>query len=207
MCNFLCLLKHADIILAGETKFAAAPMAGPMIRNLLESWKSCHGSLCDSPITLCEISDILPDHPIHAFDAHWRALAGKGMPERAEFDPARVRALLKWLMVLEEGGTPEEQTFTVRLHGTAAAAITHGDLTGSELAEFTAGECYTSRLAGFRRAIAQESPLFGRTVIKGINRPGVAVSIGMFPFRAADGQRHHIVVLAAPDSENLRREF
>lgn len=182
-------------------------MADPMIRNLVHEWRSCHGSLCDSPVTPCELADIVAGHPIHEFEAYWRSLAGDGMPSRADFNPARIRPLLKWLMVLEEGGTPDNQTFTVRLHGTAAAGLTHGDLTGSELAAFTAGECYTTRIAGFRRAIAHEAPLFGRTEIKGIGRPGVEVSSGMFPFRAADGVRHHIFVLVAPNSDSLRRQL
>lgn len=176
-----------------------------MTRAPLTTWKSCHGSLCDSPVTPCALSDIPAGHPVPEFEAYWHRLAGGAMPARADFNPAQIRTLLKWLMVLEEGGTPTEPTFTVRLHGTAAAVITHGDLTGSELAEFTAGDCYTTRLAAMRSAIAQAGPRFGRIMIRGIGGPAAEVSSGMFPFRAADADRHHIVVVVAPDSESLRR--
>ncbi len=168
-------------------------------------WTSCFGSLCDSPVEPISRDDIDAGHPVIAFDAHWRTLAAEGTPLRSALYPPDIPHLLKWLMILQAGEHAGRPTFHVRLEGTAASALSHGDLTGRELAEFTTGESYRSRLAALQEVIAKGEPRFGRAVLREEGRAGVRTSVGMFPFRTSLEAGHQVVVVAAPDELELRQ--
>lgn len=162
------------------------------------------GSLCVSEIELCG-RDTIPDlHPIHIFDQFWHELARDGLPHRHALTPAAIPSLLKWLMILEQGGTTEHPTFVVRLQGTAIQALSAGNLTGRELADFTEGDAYHSRLALFLEVIAGAAPRYGRAVLVSPNNARIPTSVGVFPFSTDDPALHHLVVIAAPDDTALR---
>ncbi len=173
--------------------------------RLTPDWKSCFGSLCDSPVEPISRDDIDAAHPVVAFDAHWRTLATDGPPLRTALHAPDIPHLLKWLMILEAGEEAGRPTFHVRLEGTAACALSHSDLTGLELAEFTTGDSYHSRLAALQEVIARGEPRFGRALLREEGHAGVLTSVGMFPFRTSMEGGHQVVVVAAPDDLELRQ--
>ncbi len=168
-------------------------------------WESCFGALCGSPVELVSREDIDVGSPVITFDSHWRSLAAGGIPLRSELRPTDIPHLLKWLMILEAGEHAGQPTFHVRLQGTAASALSHGNLTGHELAEFTAGDSYRSRLDALQKVIASGAPRFGRAVLQAEGHAPVQTSLGMFPFRTSAQGGHQVVVIAAPDEPELRR--
>lgn len=162
------------------------------------------GSLCVSAIEPCG-KDTIPDlHPIEIFDQYWHELAGGGLPHRKALTPAAIPSLLKWLIILEQGGTPQHPTFVVRLQGTATQVLSVGNLTGRELADFTEGDAYRSRLALFLDVIAGATPRYGRAILISPNNARIPISAGIFPFSTNDPALHHLVVIAAPDDPELR---
>ena len=163
--------------------------------------------LGDSPIRPCRRADLAKDHPAILFDQYWRTLAEKGLPSRSDLDPTVIARLLKWIMILEQGGEPEGPTFTVRLHGTAEVAFTRGDMTGRELSEFVTNDAYRTRLEMMQEVILSGQPKFGTTVVRGEGFVDVPVSFGMFPFRAGPEGGYQVIVVAAPDERNLRKSL
>ncbi len=163
--------------------------------------------LGDSPLRPCAKADLDRDHPAVLFDQYWRSLAEDGLPSRGDLDPAVIARLLKWIMILEQGGDPEGRTFTVRLHGTAEVAFTRGDMTGRELSEFVADDAYRTRLEMMKEAILSGRPKFGTTVVRGEGFVDVPVCLGMFPFRAGPQGGYQVIVVAAPAERELRRSL
>ncbi len=163
--------------------------------------------LADSPLQPCTKADLDRDHPAILFDQYWRSLADGGLPSRSDLDPTVIAHLLKWIMILEQGGDPGGPTFTVRLHGTAEVAFTRGDVTGRELSEFVTNDAYRTRLEMMKKAILSGRPQFGTTVIRGEGFVDVPVSLGMFPFRSGTGGGLQVIVVAAPDERELRKSL
>ncbi|RMD90062.1 MAG: PAS domain-containing protein [Alphaproteobacteria bacterium] len=162
------------------------------------------GSLCVSEIAPCDRDAIPEDHPVRVFDDFWHGLPRQRLPHRDALTPAAIPSLLKWLMILEQGGTTEHPTFVVRLQGTAVQALSAGNLTGRELAAFTEGDAYRSRLALFRDVIAAAAPRYGRATLISPSNAKIPTSVGVFPFCTNDPARHHLVIIAGPDDAALR---
>lgn len=167
-------------------------------------WTTRFSSLCQGVLEEFSIGDMDPTHPAVEFYEYWQSLAAVGVPDRSDFRPDRVRRLLKWIMLLDapEG---EGRDFKVRLHGTAAVSMMHGNLTGSELNEFCVGDSYESRKRGMQKVIATGKPLFGRTSVHSQEALEVGITLGMFPFMDRAHGRHQVIVVGAPVKTEFRR--
>ncbi len=72
-------------------------------------------------------------HPIlHAFHAYWRTLPnGGGLPGRQHIDPADIRDLLPWLIMLDVERPLPRPAFRFRLAGTGIVGLYDLEITGS----------------------------------------------------------------------------
>ncbi len=181
-------------------------------------WQSRYGSLCLSRIEPIPETLLDADHPARLFHCFWEALARAPLPKRDELDPRRFPALLKWFMILERepaagAGGKEDATerpavdYRVRLHGTAAAEMMYGDLTGRRLSDFCQGECLRSRLAAMETTLREARPVFGRSAVTAPGKATVEVSLGMFPFAGRRDDRPQILVVGAPTDRLLRQRL
>ncbi len=181
-------------------------------------WGSRYGSLCLSPVEPISESLLDPDHPARLFHSFWLELPHDPLPTRRALDPRRFPALLKWFMILEKETLPSgpgenpagengRTDYRVRLHGTAAAKLMHGDLTGKRLSQFCQGECLRSRLAAMQTALRETRAVFGRAAVVAEGKATVEVSLGMFPFAGRQAGRPQILVVAAPTDRPLREHM
>lgn len=169
-------------------------------------WTDRFSSLCQGVLEEVPLDSFDKKHPAADFERYWRTLATDGVPDRQAFRPDHIRGLLKWIMLLDApGNNTDNADFKVRLHGTAAVAMMHGNLTNSELNEFCEGESYTSRRRGMQKVLSTGAPLFGRTSVRSRESLAVEIMVGMFPFVDSTHDRHQIIVVGAPECPELRR--
>lgn len=104
---------------------------------------------------------------VAAFHAQWQdlALAAGGLPARAAIDPAAMRPLLPYLMIIDlETAAPGTLRIRYRLVGTAVAKFSGLDFTGSYLDELDFDICTTDDL----------TQAYGR--IAGSGQPGLGLA-------------------------------
>lgn len=104
-----------------------------------------------------EVDPALTSVRIRAFLRYWRQLAVNGVPQRAQIEPADIKPLLPYLMIVDL--TPEPLRIYYRLVGTAVTHFTGIDITGRyfdelELDEFGEEEI----LAAYRRVRDEARP-------------------------------------------------
>ena len=107
-------------------------------------------------------ADQLRSSRIRRFATYWeRKRAGRIVPDRQDIDPAELKDLLPYLMVVEI----EAQPFRVlyRLAGTKVVEMNKIELTGRYLDEFTSDEAtYADKgIAAYRSAWQHQRPVFG----------------------------------------------
>jgi len=169
-------------------------------------WASCYGSLCHTPFEAAPAEALASDHPGRHFESYWRGLAGAAkMPARSALQPGEIKPLLKWLMLFDVSECSREAAFSVRLHGTAAAAMMHYDFTGFDLRDFTAEENYTSRRDAILTSIHSAEPVFGRARVQAFDGPHVEIGVGLFPFVTDEGDGYHVAAVTAPVDAHLRQ--
>lgn len=177
-----------------------------MMTSNQSDWAGQFSSLCQGVLVEIPLDALDDRHPAAVFKKYWQTLATHGVPDRQAFHPDHIRSVLKWIMLLDApGDNTESRDFKVRLHGTAAAAMMHGNLTGSELNQFCNGESYTSRRRGMQKVIATGAPLFGKTSVRSQEALAVDILVGMFPFSDRSHDRHQIIVVGAPERQEFRR--
>jgi hypothetical protein len=102
---------------------------------------------------------------VAAFYDHWRGLAPHGvLPTRAAIDPAAIRDLLPYVMIidLEETGGAGDFRIRYRLVGTAVAKFSGLDFTGAYLDELDFDVCTTDDLLkAYRDIRAARAPGIG----------------------------------------------
>lgn len=105
---------------------------------------------------------------VTAFYAHWRELcAGRSMPRRADFDPAAIRTLLPYLMLVDIVGQPGRARY--RLVGTAVVEMAKLDFTGQfademdfqETDDFDYAACYRQVVDARRPGLGYSAMLVG----------------------------------------------
>jgi hypothetical protein len=88
---------------------------------------------------------------IKAFHAYWRSLARDGVPRRADIDPARIKPLLPYIMIVDL--TDEPLRIRYRLAGTEVVRFTGLELTGLYLDEIQMDDMDVNELLQAYRAI------------------------------------------------------
>jgi len=170
------------------------------------SWQKKFSSLCDSPVEDLAERDLDDEHPALLFHHYWTTLPRRdGLPLRRAFKPAEIPAALPWILAFDAQQGPQALGFQVRLHGTKAVDMTHGDFTGCMLEEFVTGDCLESRRRMLSSALEQKRAVYGMVKISSHCEYITNARMGVFPFvREAPGQ-WQVFVVVAQDNVDLRR--
>lgn len=171
----------------------------------LSIWQRMFSSLCDAPLHAVSVNEIDDRHPIKDFLHYWHDLGQGHAPQPEQFNPGEIKALLRWLMVFDSIKDDDTQRFKLRLHGTAAVEIAHGDYTGMYLEEFTAKACFLTRYRFMVQTLARKTPGFGRADLGSQSEYACTVDVGMFPFM--NDLTEKLVVVCAPTDPERRRYF
>jgi hypothetical protein len=110
---------------------------------------------------------------------YWKAKCNDvTLPPRSAIEPAEIRPLLPYLILVELGAAPFRITY--RLVGTAVVRAHHDDFTGREhgavasLAESGIDESY-------RRVLESKAPVFGRTALYAGDQSWIGFEYAIFP--------------------------
>jgi hypothetical protein len=98
-----------------------------------------------------DIGDALRSTRIKKLHTYWRELAQDGVPLRADIDPARIKPLLPYLMIVDL--TDEPLRIRYRLAGTEVVRYTGLELTGLYLDEIKMDDFNVHELLQAYRAI------------------------------------------------------
>ena len=98
-----------------------------------------------------EIGDALRSTRIKTLNTYWRELAQGGVPRRAEIEPARIKPLLPYIMIVDL--TDEPLRIRYRLAGTEVVRYTGLELTGLYLDEIKMDDFNVNELLQAYRAI------------------------------------------------------
>jgi len=143
----------------------------------------------------------IPDsHPVNAFFAHWRSLAGeRGPPLRGQFDPATVSGLLPYIVIVEVDRSHRPYRYRNRLVGTRLVEMLGFDPTGLTIEDFVAPEFLEARRYAFNLACERGEPVFAERSVPLRERAFVKLYVGMFPFAIEqDGPVEQIFGVSAP---------
>ncbi len=185
-----------------------------MVLNYIErEWPVGLASLCDAPAVERDLDDFPDGHPTRAFAGYWARLSaaapGDAAPKRSAIDPCDIPGLLKWLMIFDRedilNGTVR---YRLRLQGAAAAQLTKGDQTGRYLDQFTPENCYQSRFHILESTVRIKSPHSAEIIVQPETADSdfaVSINAAFFPFAREDGEAGHVIVVAAPHDECMRR--
>ena len=102
-------------------------------------------------------------HPIvHAFYAYWRTLPnGSGLPGRRHVDPADIRDLLPWLIMLDVERPLPRPVFRFRLAGTGIVGLYDLEITSRTVQE-AFPERAAELTADFAKTMVARSPTYLR---------------------------------------------
>ena len=168
-------------------------------------WKEEYHSICNAPVELIEPSSLDGDHPAVQFDTYWQSLAKGSVPDRTEFKPQQVAALLRWVMMFRHESHIGADAYLLYLQGDSASELTGGLLQGQYLRDFTSDECFASRLSIFEKVLSEGMPSFATVSIDAKKSEFIVdISLGAFPFKSKEG-RPEVVMVPSPNSLELRR--
>lgn len=110
----------------------------------MASWFRLVGAEIDSDLASPRLRQLLE---------YWRGLAGGSVPFRAEIDPADIKPLLPYLMLVDL--TPEPLRVFYRLVGTEVVRFTGLDITGRYLHEIELDDFAEEELVSFYRQVRE----------------------------------------------------
>jgi hypothetical protein len=106
--------------------------------------------------------DQVQSRRIHQFTTYWRSKIGdQAIPRRGDIDPAELKSLLPWMMIVEIEANPFRLRY--RLAGTKIVDMNQCELTGrylDELAEEGSAELTQQGIAAYHLAWTRRQPVY-----------------------------------------------
>lgn len=104
---------------------------------------------------------------------------GRGLPDRADFDPAQWKPLLPYILLSEGGGDPFRVRY--RLVGTAVVYVAGFDFTGQFLDVMLASDAEEDWIGNYRMAYETARPVYGVTTVPTLHGDPFDYWFGIFP--------------------------
>jgi hypothetical protein len=141
-----------------------------------------------------EIDGRISSPRIRAFFDYWRRLAVAGVPFRTQIDPAAIKPLLPYLMIVDV--SPEPMRIHYRLVGTEVVRFTGLDITGRYLDELELDEFSEAELlAVYRKQRDDGWPVIGVAEYELMGTRALRTEYVVCPLRDDAGKLSKCVVL------------
>lgn len=149
-------------------------------------------------------ADMPEFHPVSMFAQHWLGRKRPALlPNRSDFGPASIPALVRWLLLLEPMRDGDELEFRYRLAGTGCCEMFGLDFTGKKLGEGMDPEGAEVRHREFMRVMASERPIYSWSTVPIAGREFVRVYRGIFPVTIGGSGVDRIFAVIAPETLRL----